>query len=143
MSELKTKLNDASVEDFLHSVPDETRRKDALRVCELMAEVTNEDPRMWGSSIVGFGTFPYKTADGKANEWMKIGFSPRKANLTLYLMTGFDEYAGVSGYDPKPLLDKLGPYSTGKSCLYIKRLDDIDLSVLKQLVKESYDHMGV
>ncbi len=138
MPELKTKKNDASVEDFLSSIDDEQKRADSFAILDIFKEATNQEPKMWGSSIIGFGEMPYKRADGSSHVWMKTGFSPRKQNLTLYIMTGFDEYAESSGYDPKPHLEKLGPHSTGKSCLYIKRLSDVDTSVLKKLISESY-----
>lgn len=137
MSELKTKKNDASVENFLRSIEDEQQRADSFKLLEVFKEATRKEPKMWGPSIVGFGEKPYKRSDGSEHSWMLTGFSPRKQNLTLYIMTGFEEYAEFSGYDPKPLLDKLGPYKTGKSCLYIKRLSDVDEEVLRSLIKNS------
>lgn len=131
MAELKTQKNDASVEAFLHTV-DEKRRDDCFALLELMGEVTDAPAKMWGTSIVGFGEYHYKYASGREGEWMIIGFSPRKQNLTLYLMSGFD------GYDK--LLGKLGKHSVGKSCLYIKRLSDVDTDVLRQLVEVSVEH---
>lgn len=139
MPELQTKKNDASVEDFLGTIQDEQKQKDAFSLLELFKEVTAEPAKMWGASIVGFGEQPYERADGSEHSWMKTGFSPRKQNLTLYIMSGFEEYADARGYNPEPLLDKLGPHSTGKSCLYIKRLSDINVSVLEQLIKLSID----
>lgn len=141
MAEPKTKKTEASVEDFIATVPDETKRQDSIRLVDIFREATGEEPKMWGSSIIGFGQYHYVYASGREGDWLLTGFSPRKANLTLYIMSGFDEYADVSGYDPKPLLDKLGPYATGKSCLYIKSLQAIDIDTLKQLIKLSYDHM--
>ena len=132
MAELKTKLNEASVEDFINSVDDEVKREDCRVVLELMSRATNEEPKMWGSSIVGFGTYHYKYASGREGDWMKIGFSPRKQNLTLYIMDGFDKY--------DELMSKLGKYKTGKSCLYVKSLADIDKKVLEKLVKESVSY---
>lgn len=132
-AELKTKVNDASVEAFLNSVPDQQKRQDSLEILRLMQQVTKEKPKMWGTSIVGFGSFHYKGASGREGDWMMIGFSPRKQNLTLYIMPGVERYPA--------LLKKLGKYSTGKSCLYIKRLSDIDMAVLKDLIKQSIQEM--
>ncbi len=134
MSDVKTKKNEASVEGFLKSVENENRREDSFVVLDLMKEVTGEKPTMWGTSIVGFGTYRYKYASGREGDWMKVGFSPRKKNLTLYIMDGF------SSYDS--LLDELGKYSTGKSCLYINKLEDVDQVVLKELVKQSVETMS-
>jgi len=134
MSEPKTKKNSASVESFLKSVENEKRREDSFVVLDLMKEVTGEEPTMWGTSIVGFGTYHYKYASGHEGDWMNVGFSPRKKNLTLYIMDGF------SSYDS--LLDKLGKYSTGKSCLYINKLEDVDQVVLKELVRQSVEAMS-
>src|ERR1041384_710398 len=127
--ELKTKLNDASVEDFINSVEDEQKRADSFAVLEMMRKATKAEPQMWGASIVGFGTRKYKYSDGREAEWMMIGFSPRKTNLTLYLLDGTPEQ--------QKLLDKLGKHSTGKGCLYIKRLSDLDQKVLKDLVSDT------
>lgn len=128
-AELKTKLNDASVTDFLNSVEDEQKRKDSFEILKLMKRASKAEPKMWGSSIVGFGSYHYKGASGREGDWMMIGFSPRKQNLTLYIMPGFERYPD--------LMKKLGKYSTGKSCLYIKRLSDVDVDVLKELMVES------
>ena len=95
MAELKTKLNDASVEDFLNGVADEKRRQDSFKVLEMMREITGEEPKMWGASIVGFGTYRYKYASGREGDWMVTGFSPRKQNLTLYIIPGFARYSGL------------------------------------------------
>jgi hypothetical protein len=134
MAELKTQPNDASVEEFLGGVADEQKREDCLTLVELMRQATNAEPRMWGDSIVGFGTYQYKYASGREGDWMQVGFSPRKQNLTLYIMAGFSRY--------EELLKTLGKHSTGKSCLYIKRLDDIDMPTLRTLVQESVDQVG-
>ena len=130
---LKTTKNDRSVEEFLNSVEHEKKRADSFAILKLMKDVTGEDPAMWGDSIIGFGTYRYKYASGREGEWFLAGFSPRKQNLTLYIMSGFSEYG--------PLLEKLGKYKTGKSCLYLNRLEDVDLDVLKELVRLSCDHM--
>lgn len=130
MSELKTKKNDASVEDFLHSVEDEKKRKDAFAILEMMKTITGEEPKMWGTSIVGFGSYHYKYASGQEGDWMQIGFSPRKQALTLYLMSGLEKH--------RDQLEKLGKYKTGKGCLYIKKLADVDWEVLKDMVRQSF-----
>lgn len=131
--ELKTKLNESSVEGFLNSVEDEEKRADCFRVLELMMKVTGEEPKMWGPSIVGFGSTHLKYESGRELDWMLTGFSPRKANLTLYIMSGF------SGYDE--LMARLGKYKTGKSCLYIKKLSDVDMNVIEELVASSITHI--
>ena len=132
-AELKTKLNDASVEDFINTVDDEQTRADCFEITKIMKQVTKAEPKMWGSSIVGFGSYHYKGASGREGNWMLVGFSPRKQNLTLYIMAGFDRY--------DELMKKLGKFSTGKSCLYIKKLADVDKKVLKELVSESVQFM--
>jgi len=129
MSGLKTKKNRASVQQFLGSVDNEKRRKDARTVLKLMQEITGEKPAMWGSSIIGFGSYHYRYESGREGDWMLTGFSPRKQALTLYIMSGFRRY--------EDLMSRLGKYKTGKSCLYVKNLEDIDLDVLRELVAES------
>ncbi|MCB9108447.1 MAG: DUF1801 domain-containing protein [Anaerolineales bacterium] len=133
MAELKTKPTNHSVEAFLNSVADDQKRQDSFTILNLMAEVTGDEPQMWGDSIVGFGRYHYKYASGREGDWFLTGFSPRKQNLTLYIMAGFDEYDN--------LMAQLGKYKTGKSCLYIKKLKDIDQAVLRELVKQSVEHM--
>ena len=127
MAELKTKPTKQSVSAFINSVPDEQRRKDCQAVLELMSKVTKAKPEMWGTSIVGFGRFHYKYASGREGDWMLTGFSPRKGDLTLYVMSGFQ---GVP-----ELMAQLGKYKTGKSCLYIRKLADVDMKVLKKVVE--------
>ena len=134
MAELKTKLNDASVEKFLNSVPDEMKRNDCFTILRLMKKITKSEPKMWGSSIVGFGTYHYKYESGREGDWFLTGFSPRKQNLTLYIMSGFNKY--------DKLMKKLGKYKTGKSCLYINSLEDVDKKVLKDLITESFKYMS-
>ena len=134
MAELKTKVNDANVEAFLHSVENQQRRDDSFAVLDLMRDVLGEEAKMWGKSIVGFGSYTYKYATGRTGDWMLTGFSPRKQALTLYIMAGFDEYSD--------LMAKLGKYKTGKSCLYLKKLSDVDQDVLKELVKKSAEHVA-
>ena len=133
VADLKTKKNDASVEAFLNAVEYDAKRADSFAILELMREVTGEEPAMWGGSIVGFGEYTYRYASGREGEWPLTGFSPRKQNLTLYIMPGFDEY--------ESLLQDLGKYKTGKSCLYISKLADVDLEVLRKLVRQSVEHM--
>lgn len=133
MSDPKTKRNKRSVKKFLGGVADARRREAAETVLALMEEVTGEKPEMWGDSIVGFGSYRYKYESGREGEWPLTGFSPRKANLTLYIMSGFSRY--------QALLAKLGKHKTGKSCLYLTRLEDIDMKVLRTLIEESVDHV--
>jgi hypothetical protein len=128
MSGPKTVKTEASVGDFLAAVPDPRRRADAQAVCALMAEVTGLPPAMWGSGIVGFGSYHYRYATGREGEWPAVALSPRKTATTLYL-------AGLEEAD----LSRLGPHSVGKSCLYVKRLSEIDTEVLKELVKAGFN----
>ena len=134
MAELKTKQNGQSVNDFLQAVPDERRRDDSFVILDLMKEVTGQEPKMWGDSIIGFGNYHYKYATGREGDWFLTGFSPRKQNLTLYIMSGFDEY--------DELLKKLGKYKTGKACLYINKLADVEISVIKELIQKSVAHLS-
>jgi len=133
MAELKTKRTAASVAAFLARIPDATRRNDCRAVAKLMQQVTRTRPRMWGTSIVGFGSYHYKYGSGREGDWFLAGFSPRKQDLTLYLMAGIERY-------PK-LQAKLGKHKHGKSCVYIKRLADVDLAVLRRLVAASVRDM--
>ena len=133
MSELKTKLNNASVEKFLNSVEDKEKRELSFKVLEMMKKITKEEPKMWGSSIIGFGTYHYKYKSGQEGDWMQVGFSPRKQAVTLYIMSGFSRY--------DELMNKLGKYKTGKSCLYIKKEEDIDFKVLKELITQSVKYI--
>jgi Domain of unknown function (DU1801) len=132
MAELKTKLNDASVDDFLNSIKDEQVREDCWTIVEIMQEATKADPQMWGTSIVGFGAYRYKYASGREGDWMLTAFSPRKQNITLYL------YGDFEGRDE--LMAQLGKHSCGKACIYIKRLSDVHLPTLKKLIKGSVKH---
>jgi len=129
MAELKTKKTDAGVEEFLNKIKDEETRRDCFAIAKLMKQVTRSDPKMWGSSIIGFGSRRLKYASGRELDWMLIGFSPRKANITLYIPGGLEQHT--------TLLKNLGKYSTGKGCLYIKKLKDVDAKVLKELISES------
>lgn len=129
MAEQKTKPTQASVKEFLNQIPDKERRDDCFAVAKIMEEITGDKPKMWGPSIVGFGTYHYKYASGHEGDWPIAAFSPRKRDLTLYLMVGFEKNAD--------LMKQLGKHSTGKSCLYIKRLSDIHIPTLKRLIKWS------
>lgn len=131
--EPKTKLNNASVNLFLESVENQQRRDDAFEICDIMSALTKEEPKMWGGSIVGFGTYHYVYKSGVGGDWMQVGFSPRKTALTLYIMSGFTAYEG--------LMQNLGKYKTGKSCLYINKLEDVDLKILKKLIRESIKYI--
>ena len=133
MAELKTKPTNASVEKFINQVADETRREDCRKVARMMEEITGEKPKMWGPGIVGFGTYHYKYASGHEGDWPIAAFSPRKQDLTLYLLPGFQGQAD--------LMQQLGKHRTGKSCLYIKRLSDVHVPTLKKLIRESVKQM--
>lgn len=131
MSEIKTKVTDASVQDFINAISDDKKRQDSIKLLTVFSEVTREHPKMWGSSIIGFGQYHYKSAKSKQEgDWMLTGFSPRKQSLTLYLMDGFENHAD--------LLENLGKYKVSKGCLYINRLEDVDLDRLKELIQDSY-----
>jgi hypothetical protein len=129
VAELKTKATGDDVDAFLASIEDEARRTDAVAVCALIAKAAKSPPVMWGSGIVGFGHRVLRYPDGRETDWMAVGFSPRKANTTLYLAGGLDTYAD--------LLADLGKHSTGKGCLYVKRLSDVDPAVLRKIVARS------
>lgn len=130
MADLKTRPTDASVADFLNSIADEVKRRDCFTLVEIMQSVTGAEPRMWGSSIVGFGDSHLTYASGRVGDWFWIGFSPRKQNLTLYLTYGLEENT--------ELLSRLGKHSLGKACLYLKRLSDVDPEVLRLLIEAGY-----
>jgi hypothetical protein len=133
VAEPKTKKTNASVESFLNGVADERKRQDCFVLVDLMREVTGSEPSMWGDSIVGFGGYRSTNSTGKEYEWPVTGFSPRKQSLTIYIMSGFEQY--------DELLGRLGKHSTGKACLYVKRLSDVDMAVLRDLVELSVAHM--
>lgn len=130
MAELKTRPTDASVADFLNSIADEAKRRDCFTLVAMMQNITGAEPRMWGSSIVGFGDSHFTYASGREGDWFWIGFSPRKQNLTLYLTYGVGEN--------DELLSRLGKHKLGKSCLYLKRLSDADPEVLERLIEAGY-----
>jgi len=130
MAENKTQKTKASVTEFIDAIDDPRKRDDSKALVELMQRVTGEQPAMWGESIVGFCDFRYRSAAGREGDWFKVGFSPRKQNLTLYL-----SLTDVAGYDA--LLSRLGKHSTGKSCLYVKKLEDVDQLVLEELIEKA------
>ena len=131
MAELKTKQTNDSVTNFLNSVEDETKRKDSFTILRIIKEVTKLEPKMWGTSIIGFGSYHYKYDSGHEGDMCLVGFSPRKQSITLYLMMG--------NVKADKLLNELGRHKTGKGCLYINKLDDIDTTVLKQLIITCFD----
>lgn len=131
MSAPKTTVNDANVEDFINSVDDEVKRKDSFTLLDVFSKVTGEKPKMWGSSIIGFGQYHYKSErSSQEGDWMLTGFSPRKQNLTLYIMLGFTDYTD--------LLARLGKHKTSRGCLYINKLADVDMGVLEKLISKSF-----
>ncbi len=133
MSSNKTVETDASVENFINGVDNEQKRRDSWDLIEMMQRITGHGPKMWGSSLVGFGQYHYQYESGREGDMFLTGFSPRKTALTVYIMPGFERYAD--------LMEKLGPHKTGKSCLYLTRLDRIDRDVLEEMVRDSVEYM--
>lgn len=131
MAEQKTRPGEYSVAEFLNTITDEAKHRDALSVLDMMRQITGAEPKLWGNSIVGFGNRHYHYASGREGDWFVVGFSPRKANLTLYLTYGV--------FPTDDLRRRLGKYKTGKGCLYIKQLADVDLDVLKEVIRQSVD----
>ena len=131
MTELKTKANEASVHTFLETIPDQQRRQDCLAVMKLLGKITQAEAKMWGTNIIGFGTCRYRYPDGRETDWMQVGLSPRKQNLTLYISGGLETH--------EKLLHDLGKFKTGKGCLYIKKLEDIDMRTLEKLITASIE----
>jgi len=129
----KTQATDASVQEFIAAIESPEMRADCERLVEMMSDATGEKPRLWGPSIVGFGEYHYKYESGREGDFLRVGFAPRKRNLSIYIMPGFDEF--------QSLMDRLGKHSTGASCLYVKRLADIDEKVLDELIRASLDEM--
>ncbi|MBT8233744.1 MAG: DUF1801 domain-containing protein [Saprospiraceae bacterium] len=130
----KTQKTKASVMKYINAIESPERKKDIKIIYKLLKEITGEKPEMWGTAIVGYGTYHYKYESGREGDFMKSGFSSRKTAITLYIMAGMQRF-------PK-LMAKLGKYKTGKSCLYIKKLDDINLDILSELLKKSHDYMS-
>ena len=133
MAEPKTKETKASVDKFLKGVENVQRREDALTLLKMMKSITRQEPKMWGKDLVGFGSYHYKYASGQEGDWLMTGFSPRKSSLSVYVIPGFEKYSA--------LMKKLGKHKTGKSCLYISKLEDVDTSVLKELIKTGWQDM--
>lgn len=133
MSQNKTRPTDQDVIDFLNSISHKTRREDGMALLEMMKELTGEVAVLWGSSIVGFGQYHYKYESGREGDMPLVGFSPRKQSMTLYIMPGFEHY--------EAMLAELGKHKIGKSCLYINKLADVDETVLRRLIRHSYEHM--
>ena len=131
MAGLKTKKNDASVTDFIDSVEHEGRREDARIMLAMLEEITGEKASMWGDSLIGFGSYDYTYATGNSGTWFRIGFSPRKRDMTVYLMDGTDQY--------ELELERVGRHKTGKSCLYLPRLDRLDLGALREVLTASWN----
>lgn len=135
MAELKTRKNDSSVLEFIDSLEDEVKRQDCLTLLQIFKECTNEEPAIWGTSIIGYGSYHFKSEkSSQEGDWMMTGFSPRKQNLTIYIMPGFDRY--------KKELAELGKYKSSVSCLYIKKLADIKIEPLKRIIQDSYKSMS-
>ena len=133
MAEMKNTRTDKSVAAFLNSIEDPTKRAECKKLDRVFREISGEKPAMWGDSIVGYGTYHYVYASGREGDWPVTGFSPRKQAITLYVMSGFPTHDG--------LMKRLGKFKTGKSCLYVKHLVDIDEDVLRKLIAESVEHM--
>lgn len=133
MAENKTTPNEGDVDAYLNGLEDDQQRLDSFVLLELMKEVTGEEPRLWGGSIVGFGQYHYKYESGREGDWFLTGFAPRKGKMSIYIMPGFDDY--------QSLLEELGPHKTGQSCLYLKTLDQADMDVLRRLVERSVEYM--
>ena len=133
MSDLKTKATKASVAAFIKQIPDIQQRQDAQRLKKMMADITGHRARLWGTSIIGFGCYHYVYASGQEGDWPLTGFSPRRSNFSIYIMNGFSDYG--------PQLERLGNHKLGKSCLYVRRLTDIDMDVLVDVVKDSVSQM--
>ncbi len=132
MAELKTKATKVSVKDFLKSVTDEQKRKDSLLLIDMMSKITKEKPKMWGPSIIGFGSYHYRYESGHEGDMCIVGFSPRKAAISIYISAGFKKRDS--------LLKKLGKHKSAVACLYVKKLEDVDLKILKELITESFKH---
>ena len=133
MTEIKTRENKASVNDFLNDVSNERKQSDAFAILKLMQEITNEEPKMWGNSIVGFGNIHYRYSSGREGDWFLTGFSPRKQSLTIYLISGFSQFEDE--------LSRLGKHKTSVSCLYINKLEDVNVDVLRELIEKSIEEL--
>lgn len=131
MADLKTKQNNRDVNQFLEGVVDDKKRGESRVLVELYMRATKKEPKMWGDSIIGFGSYHYRYASGREGDWLAAGFSPRKRSIAVYIMDGFEKY--------EELLEDLGKHTRGKGCLHIRKLEDVDLEALEKLVKASYD----
>jgi hypothetical protein len=134
MAELKTKQTDESVTTFLNKVDDETKRKDCFEIADMMKKITGLSPKMWGPAIIGFGSYHYKYESGREGDMCVIGFSPRKQNITLYVK--------IAAEETNTLLEKLGKYKTGKGCLYIQKLSDVNIEVLKKIIRTAFEYVN-
>ena len=133
MADLKTRPNDGSVTEFLNSIDDPAKRADCRKIAAIMRAATGARAKMWGTSIVGYGRYHYRYASGREGDWFECGYSPRAQNITLYIMPGYSPF--------KDLMKRLGKYKAGKSCLYIRRLSDVDVAVLEELITKSVLHL--
>ncbi|MCH2188811.1 DUF1801 domain-containing protein [Candidatus Gracilibacteria bacterium] len=133
MSELKIKQNDGNVKDFLRSIEDKTKQSDCFTLLDIMKNISGKIPKMWGDAIVGFDKYTYSYSSGKTGNWMRIAFSPRKSYISVYVMPGYDE--------DNPLFQKLGKYKAGKCCINIKKLSDINLKILEEIIQNGYEKM--
>lgn len=134
MSYLKTQPGAEDAQKMISEIKDEQRRKDCEYLLQFFNDVTGENPQVWGGSMIGYGSYTYKTKGNKEGEWFKVGFANRKTSLTIYVVSGYEREA--------ELMKSLGKFKTGKSCLYVNRLDDIDLELLKEIVQKSYQWMN-
>ncbi|MCG8479554.1 MAG: DUF1801 domain-containing protein [Spirochaetales bacterium] len=141
MAELKTQPNESDPRTFVEAVENDERRSDCLRLLDMMGEISGEEPFMWGDSIIGYGLYRYTYASGRSGEWFRIGFSPRKQNITVYLADGSPGYSDDAAV--KEIFARLGKHKTGKACLYIKRLSDVDEAVLRELIRYSLRHSAM
>jgi len=134
MAELKTRPSGKSVRRFLDAIGDDRMRENARTVYRMMRRITRKNAKLWGPSIVGFGSYHYRYASGREGDWPLTGFSPRKQNLTIYIMDGFERHTA--------LMRKLGPHKTGRSCLYLRDLEEVNMDVLEQIVRRSVERMA-
>ncbi len=133
MAEIKTKPGQENITDFLNSITPESKKKDAFQLLELFQKITGLQPQLWGGAIVGFGKYEYQQKGGQKGEWFLAGFAPRKSNISIYTMAGFEQY--------ESLLQKLGKYKTGMGCLYVNKLVDVDLKILEKIASASFEEM--
>lgn len=132
-NENKTQETNESVDAFLATIENDVKRADCTRIRDIMEEMSGKDAKMWGESIIGFGTYHYKYASGREGDFLRVGFAPRKANISLYIMNGFAKH--------QERLERFGKHKTGKSCLYIKKLADVDEAILREMIQDDLDYM--